>query len=258
MEWGLEIDLVLADSLYGESSAFIETLDQHHLPWVLAIRSNHGVLMPSHQRVRANSWCQFERRFSDQTSETRYIREIIFGKRCSRTYWELTTDPETMPENSTSFVMTNLPGKTNQIKKTLGNLYGLRTWIEYGFRQCKQELGWTDYRFTKFEQIEKWWEIIMSAYWMISLKSKIFCNLTRSKSPANSGEVLTNICRHQQWNYQEGWKNTLNNLRLIIQPITLLWLIVPWLDIFPNRYLLLGFHQLIGVMNQFYSYFPNG
>jgi len=27
-------------------------------------------------------------------------------------------------------------------------------------RQCKQELGWTDYRFTNFQDIEKWWEII--------------------------------------------------------------------------------------------------
>ena len=53
------------------------------------------------------------------------------------TYWEITTDPETMPENSTSFVMTNLQGN---LKKTLGDLYGLRTWVEYGFRQCKQEL----------------------------------------------------------------------------------------------------------------------
>lgn len=148
VEFGFEISLVLADSLYGESSAFIQTLDRYKLPWVLAIRSNHGVLMPSHQRVRANKWCRFERIFSDKTSEIRYIREIIFGKRRSRIYWEITTDPETMPENSTSFVMTNVSGKSPQIKKMLGNLYGLRTWIEYGFRQCKQELGWKDYRFT--------------------------------------------------------------------------------------------------------------
>ena len=58
--------------------------------------------------------------------------------------------------------MTNLKGN---LKKILGDLYGLRTWaeratkppgghlrershVEYGFRQCKQELGWTDYRLT--------------------------------------------------------------------------------------------------------------
>ncbi|MFN6440573.1 MAG: hypothetical protein RMY35_027250, partial [Nostoc sp. DedSLP01] len=30
---------------------------------------------------------------------------------------------------------------------------------------------------------------------------------------------------HPQWNYESGWKNTLNNLRLIIQPLLLFWLI---------------------------------
>ena len=59
----------------------------------------------------------------------RYIREIIYGKKGAVTYWEITTDAETMPSNSTSFVKTNLKGK---LKKMVGNLYGLRTWVEYG------------------------------------------------------------------------------------------------------------------------------
>jgi hypothetical protein len=46
-------------------------------------------------------------------------------------------------------------------------------------------------------------------------------------------------------------RNCLNNLRLIIQPVVLLWSIFPWLQIFPNRDLLLGFHKLIAVVNQF-------
>ena len=50
----------------------------------------------------------------------------------------------------------------------------------------------------------------------------------------------------------------LNNFRLIIQPTILFWIIVPWLDIFPNRSLLLGFHKLIAVMNQFCFSFPDG
>ena len=119
----------------------------------LAIRSNHAVWLPANQRVRANKWCTFTRTFSDQKTETRYIRAIIYGKKASITYWEMTTDPENMPANSTSFVMTNIQGK---LKKILGDLYGLRTWVEYAFRQCKQELGCTDYRFTKFKDIEKW------------------------------------------------------------------------------------------------------
>ena len=35
--------------------------------------------------------------------------------------------------------------KELNVKETLGNLYGLRTWIEYRFQQAKQELGWHDY-----------------------------------------------------------------------------------------------------------------
>ena len=120
---------------------------------MVAIRSNHAVGLPAHQRVRANKWCKFTRTFSNPKSETRYIREIIDGQRREITYWELTTEPETRPENSTCLILTNLQGK---LKKILGDLYGLRTWVEYGFRQCKQELGWTDYRFTNFQQIERW------------------------------------------------------------------------------------------------------
>ena len=111
--------------------------------------------MSKEQKVRANKWCKFERIFSNQKSETRYIREIIFGSRSVRTYCEITTDTETMPPNSTSFIMTNIQKTRSKMKKILGNLYGLRTWVEYGFRQCKQELGWTDYRFTNFAEINK-------------------------------------------------------------------------------------------------------
>src|SRR4028118_780065 len=250
IESGFNIELVLTDSLYGESSQFIQKLTEAQLAYIVAIRSNHGVWLPASQKVRANKWCKFERTFSNQTSEARYIREIIYGKRKAKTYWEITTDPETMPENSTSFVMTNLQGN---LKKTLGDLYGLRIWIEYGFRQCKQELGWTDYRFTKFQHIERWWEIIFCVYTMISLNSPAFLRLKQSRQIETEVQENRdiNFSNHKQWNHQPGWKNTLNNLRLMIQPLLLFWLMIPWLDILPNSKLLLGFNHLIAAMNQF-------
>ena len=227
--------------------------------------------MPASQSVRANKWCKFERTFSNQKSETRYIREIIYRKKRPITNFEITTDPETMPENSTTFVMTNLQGK---LQKTLGDLYGLRTWaacfwtehlprkslVEYGFRQCKQELGWTDYRFTNFQHIEKWWEIIFCVYTMISLNSPTFLALNQSRQiqPKSEKNKSVDFSTHQQWNHQSGWKNTLNNLRLIIQPLFLFWAIYPWLDIFPNPPLLLGFNRLINAMNQFKPFYASG
>ena len=154
-----------------------------------------------------------------------------------------------MPPNSTSFVQTNLKGK---LKKIVGNLYGLRTWVEYGFRQCKQELGWTDYRFTNFKNIEKWWSIIFCVYTMISLNSPAFSSLNLGdRNQSNPNNNSANLSANQQWNQKSGWKNTLSNFRLVIQPMLLFWLIHPWLKIFPNSNLLLGFKHLIDAMNQF-------
>ena len=123
IDYGFHIEVVLADSLYGESSQVIKILDKYKLPYIVSIRSNYRVGLPCDQRVRANKWCKFERVFSDGKSENRYIREIIYGKKRAVTYGETTTGPETMPPNSTSFVKTNLKRK---LKKIVGNLYGLR------------------------------------------------------------------------------------------------------------------------------------
>jgi len=49
------------------------------------------------QTVRCNDGENLTGLFSDKTQEVRYVREIIFGKKRSRRFWEITTDPETMP-----------------------------------------------------------------------------------------------------------------------------------------------------------------
>ena len=80
-QWGFHFSGVLADSLYGESGDFISALEQLHLKYVVAIRSNHGVWLPPGQRGRYTNWHPFERLFSTGDRQTRYIRELIFGKR---------------------------------------------------------------------------------------------------------------------------------------------------------------------------------
>ncbi|HHP7245402.1 MAG TPA: hypothetical protein ACFE0H_12010 [Elainellaceae cyanobacterium] len=54
----MNIKFVLADSFYGESGAFIATLGQFNLPFIWAIRSNHGVLMPG-QQIRYNRFLSY-------------------------------------------------------------------------------------------------------------------------------------------------------------------------------------------------------
>ncbi|MEW6054953.1 MAG: IS701 family transposase, partial [Nitrospirota bacterium] len=251
---GFKFSLVLADSLYGESgSNFIDSLEELNLNYVVAIRSNHGVWMPSHQRIRYNKWRKFDRIFADSKKQVRYIREIIYGKRLKQRYWEVTTNPQTLPKNETWYIMTKVPDiKYHQV----GNLYGLRNWVEYGLKQSKNELGWADFRLTSYPDIEKWWEIVCSAYLLVSLHAQALSTLNKPLGSISSTGLGLLLSEHDQWNDKTGWKNLLNNLRLVIQPFVAFNLIKSWLKIFPLPQLHTGLNQLIAFMNRFPGAIP--
>ncbi len=155
-EMGFKIKRVLADSLYGESdSNFVGVVGELGIEYAVGIRSNHGVWLPKGQRVRANRWRGFKHIRWDGKEETRYIREIIYGKRRVVQYWQITTNKETVPDDSTWFVMTKIP---NLKYKEVGKIYQVRAYEEQGFRNSKNELGWADFRLTKYTDIQKWWE----------------------------------------------------------------------------------------------------
>lgn len=251
--FGFKFELVLVDSLYGECHPFIRVLEQLELKFIVAIRSNHGVWMPREQRIRYTRWKAFERIFSNGKSEVRYLQEVIFGKQRTLRYWTITTDPLKLPENSTWFVMSNLP---KALDKEVGNLYGLRTWVEYGFKHCKNYLGWADFRLTHYEQIARWWEVISSAYLMVSLQ---FDGLDFQSNQADNQQhsvLLEKLAEHPWWNQTKGWKHRLNNLQLIIQPYIYFCLIKPWLDVFKIPQLRSGFSRLITIMNEFKGWLP--
>jgi len=251
--FGFKFELVLADSLYGESHPFVRLLDELKYPWVVAIRSNHGVLMPSEQRVRTNRWKAFDRTFSNGKSETRYLQEIVFGKRRDWRYWTITTDPAKLPENSTWYVMSHL---TKPLDKEVGNLYGLKTWVEYGFKQCKNHLGWADFRMTHYEQIERWWEVVSSAYLLVSLQFKGLDLGSYQEDEPHQSQLKKQFSQHPYWCEHQGWKHRLNNLQLIIQPYIYYCFIKPWSVVFEIPQLKQGFSRLIAIMNEFTGWLP--
>jgi SRSO17 transposase len=157
---GFRFRVVLADSLYGESGEFLAALHRLGLQYVVAIRANHGVWMFPGQRLRRTRWRPVDRVCTDGSTEQRFMRETIFGKRHGVRYFAITTDPVHLPRETTWDLMTTLPGT---IERTVGNTFGLRTWIEYGFQQAKDELGWADYRLTDAASMERWWELVMRA-----------------------------------------------------------------------------------------------
>jgi SRSO17 transposase len=231
IEKGFKIKRVLADSEYGESGRnFLRVLEERGIEYAVAIRSNHSVLMAPGQRVRRNRWQAFERVHFDDSREKRYIREIIFGKRRKVRFWEITTDKDTVPEETTWYVMTRIEEVS---VKEVGNIYGERTWIEYGLKQSKNELGWADYRLTDYSSIEKWWEMVMSVYLMVSLQMDVFQErepeITRSSERKEAEELATT---HPWWSFGKGWNAHLNNIRLFVEPFGYLNRLKPWISVF--------------------------
>jgi SRSO17 transposase len=240
-ELGFNIKRVLADSLYGESgSNFIRVLEELRIEYAVGIRSNHGVWLPKGQKVRANKWRAYQNLRWDGKEETRYIREIIYGKRREIQYWEITTDQETIPDGSTWYVMTKIP----HLKyKEVGDIYKIRSYEEQGFRNSKNELGWADYRLTKYQDIQKWWELVMTAYLMVCLHHKTF-------NPAVA-PIPESYQQHELWDSGNRWKNLLNNFQLILQPFFCFNLTLRWLKVFPIPQLSLGFPRLLAKFNEF-------
>src|SRR6185312_2311870 len=72
-------------------------------------------------------------------------------------------------------------------------------------------VGWADYRVTDYHAIERWWELVMRVATLVALESPAFTG----PDPATASSPLL---IHPHWDGGPGWKRTLNNLRLLLQP----------------------------------------
>lgn len=153
--------------------------------------------------------------------------------------------------------MTNLPGK---IERTVGNTFGLRTWIEYGFKQAKDELGWADYRLTDAHSIERWWELVMDAYLLVSLQAPVLAgppaNAPAEPAAAPGAASPAQTRQHPAWTEDASWKHRLTNLRLLLQPFVCTCLLLPWLRLHPLPHLSAGLADLCALMNTYHPLIP--
>jgi hypothetical protein len=150
--------------------------------------------------------------------------------------------------------MTNLPGK---IERTVGNTFGLRTWIEYGFKHAKDELGWADYRLTDARSIARWWELVMCAYLLVSLQAPALAvppHDVPAPTPSTGSPAETR--QHPAWTADASCKHRLTNVRLLLQPFVCACLLLPWLRLHPLPHLSAGLADLCALMNTYHSTFP--
>jgi hypothetical protein len=91
------------------------------------------------------------------------------------------------------------------------------------------------------DSIERWWELEMSAYSLVSLRS-----LARAAAPAPAAGQVT---AHPQWADDAGWKHQLNNLRLLLQANVCAALLLPWLRLFDLPHPQRGLSDACSLMN---------
>lgn len=75
----------------------------------------------------------------------------------------------------------------------------------------------------------------MSAYLMVSLHAQVLNNTPAQGVNQLTDPVVDKFREHNWWDNGQGWKNLLNNLRLVIQPFIFFNLLKPWLRLFPMR-----------------------
>src|SRR5438034_1594900 len=173
-EAGFAFCAVVADSAYGDQDGFRAELAEAGLPFVMALRPHRGTWArdaDAHTPVDAaralawdgpddpGDWYPVTRTFRDGPTETWRAAEARlggWGPDSARRLVVATADPGTLPDKLTWYLVTNLPrpGGPREAGSPhpaaglaeIVRLYAIRNWIEQGYKQVKDELGWADFQ----------------------------------------------------------------------------------------------------------------
>ncbi|WP_329295475.1 IS701 family transposase [Streptomyces sp. NBC_01455] len=171
---GIAFRAVAADCAYGDQDSFRSQLAAAGLPFVMALKPSHGTwaygkdaytpadaarALTWTDPLHPGDWTAVERTFRDGHTETWWAADARLG------WWGpdgnvrlvvATTNPATLPAQSTWYLATDLPrpggpreADTPEPAADLHEvlrIYGIRHWIEQSYKQVKDELGWADFQ----------------------------------------------------------------------------------------------------------------
>lgn len=181
-----------ADCAYGDQDGFRRELHAAGLPFVMALKPSHGswaygkdAYTPLHAAwaltwedpENPGDWTQVERTFRDGRTETWWAADATLG------FWGpdgnvrlvvATTDPATLPSQSTWYLATDLPrpGGPREADSPeppadlheVVRIYGIRHWIEQSYKQIKDELGWADFQVRSDTAIRRHQTLVTCAF----------------------------------------------------------------------------------------------
>jgi SRSO17 transposase len=183
---------VVADSFYGEDRGVKRGLRELGVGYVLALKPSHEWWHPiraigSFQEAaragrwkseeRPGQWSKVTRTFRDGSSQQWWALEVItgpYGPQKQERVVIATTDPLTLPDLTTFYLVTNLPApgseRAHDSKLTAASLqdvvhlYGLRMWVEQSYKHVKHELGWSQYQVRSDRAIRRHWQLVCCAF----------------------------------------------------------------------------------------------
>ncbi|MFD7281661.1 IS701 family transposase [Streptomyces sp. NPDC059862] len=164
----------VADGAYGDVDDFRCELHAADVPFVMAVKRRRGVWaygdqahtpvdaareLAWHGPSRPGDWTPITRTFRDGHTATWWAADATLG------FWGpdglnrlvvATTDPATLPDKSTWYLVTDLPRPGSPCAAQsphppadldeVVRIYGIRNWIEQSYKQVKDELGWADFQ----------------------------------------------------------------------------------------------------------------
>jgi hypothetical protein len=184
---GIGFRAVVADCAYGDNPGFTQTLGAARIPFVLALKPGKGTWAPAeaaHTPTEAagdlgwqgsskpGRWRRVTRRFGDGHTETWWAADAQLGSWGPDRPLRLviaSTDPGGLPGHSTWYLLTNLPRPASRRAQQaeladIVRLYGLRNWVEQGYKQVKGELGWADFQVRSDRAIRRHWTLVCCAF----------------------------------------------------------------------------------------------
>jgi hypothetical protein len=184
---GVPFRAVVADCFYGDNTGFVEALGRAGVAFVLALKPRKGTWAPAdepHTPVEAarelgwggpgrpGPWRRVTRRFRDGHTETWWAADARLGGWGPDRPHRLvvaTTDPARLPKLTTWYLLCNLArpagGRAQQAQLSeIVASYGLRNWVEQGYKQVKDELGWADFQVRSDRAIRRHWTLVCCAF----------------------------------------------------------------------------------------------
>ena len=172
---------VVADSFYGEDAGFRRVLHELAVGYGLALKPSHtwwheigtvGALWEAAEAAgwrgtaAPGAWRKVARTFRDGHRETWWALEVEAGPyRTGRGLRAAvaTTDPATLPDHGTWYLATNLPLGDADLAEVV-RLYGLRVWVEQGYKHTKHALGRSQYQVRADAAMRRHWQLVCCAF----------------------------------------------------------------------------------------------